>query len=738
MKKLFAAVLAAAMLSGAGISAFAETNNGSAGTAITVNGEFVAAGEAAAAVSADIIWDELNFVYQDGNKTWDPSKHEEVATEGAWETDTKTITVTNHSNTNIKATLSFTTGVDGLIGSFDKTEFTLPTAENTTYDAAPAESAEFGISGAGITADQKIGTVTVAITLGEVKTADEFILALKLGGEIKLSNDIDLGEDLYVTEMAKKVTVDLNGHTLSGAKAGDLINVPEGSECTVKNGSLKAAKYRTPIRNGGTLTVTDCYIESLGGQPGIYSLENSLTNVRNCEFYIKGTVTIFTYDVCLRDSTAVLNLSGNIVASAGMGIVDSSTFDYNAGEGTYNYDPTPYVDTDACTVMTDGKTWTVRAKVTSVENLKAALADGGYFGFGADIISTELFTAAKDAVIDLDGKKWQRNSSSRLLDVPAGVNVAFRNGTMCISNYHNYVVSAGLGATVICENMDMTYSGYSVQANGANVILLGGRYSGISLLRDIYNNTSTLTMSGDIYFTYASRIQASEGCTVTALEGTYNFDPTAYVDTEAYSISTDGETWTVKAKITSAEGFKEALSNGGSIEFGEDVDTTESFDITTDTVIDFNGKTLNRNGYSSVLNINSGADVTLKNGSLRVSSPSIVVWVQGATLTCEDMNVTNCITSVHALGADVIIRGGAYYAFNLNTDAENNKPATLTISGKTYIYLGQIKKISEDCTVTILEGTYNFDPTAYVDTDKFTVKDGGTAAGTYRWTVTAK
>lgn len=54
--------------------------------------------------------------------------------------------------------------MDGLNGSFDKTEFDLASAENTTIENAPTDTTAFGISGGAITKDQKIGTITVKIT----------------------------------------------------------------------------------------------------------------------------------------------------------------------------------------------------------------------------------------------------------------------------------------------------------------------------------------------------------------------------------------------------------------------------------------------------------------------------------------------------------------------------------------------------------------------------------------------
>ena len=62
--------------------------------------------------------------------------------------------------------------MDGLNGSFDKTEFDLASAENTTIENAPTDTTAFGISGGAITKDQKIGTITVKITSDTSDSSD--------------------------------------------------------------------------------------------------------------------------------------------------------------------------------------------------------------------------------------------------------------------------------------------------------------------------------------------------------------------------------------------------------------------------------------------------------------------------------------------------------------------------------------------------------------------------------------
>lgn len=89
--------------------------------------------------------------------------------------------------------------MDGLNGSFDKTEFDLASAENTTIENAPTDTTAFGISGGSITKDQKIGTITVKITSDTsdssdttmVKNLEDLRGVFENGGKAKLNNDLN-------------------------------------------------------------------------------------------------------------------------------------------------------------------------------------------------------------------------------------------------------------------------------------------------------------------------------------------------------------------------------------------------------------------------------------------------------------------------------------------------------------------------------------------------------------------
>ena len=143
---------------------------------ITVNGSFVPGTAADEIISVDVAWEAMDFTYTGASQgTWNPVTHAyEGAIEGGWSNNTPAITVTNHSNVAVNATLSFTANVTGVVGTFTEVSGTendnileLATAEGTAVADAPTASANFGISGAAIDADKALGTITVTIAKAE-------------------------------------------------------------------------------------------------------------------------------------------------------------------------------------------------------------------------------------------------------------------------------------------------------------------------------------------------------------------------------------------------------------------------------------------------------------------------------------------------------------------------------------------------------------------------------------------
>ena len=177
MKKKTALVLTLAMVfSLAPLSAYADTIDRVGGTAShNVTATYVdgsSGGAGSTVYNVDITWGDMAFTYTAEAGIWDPTNHTYTdAKGGAWAVDKEggnTITVTNHSNTDVTAAFSYAadTGFEGITGTFDNASLNLETAVGTAVEAAPKATTSLSLNGAlgSTTADNtKIGTITVTL-----------------------------------------------------------------------------------------------------------------------------------------------------------------------------------------------------------------------------------------------------------------------------------------------------------------------------------------------------------------------------------------------------------------------------------------------------------------------------------------------------------------------------------------------------------------------------------------------
>ena len=136
-------------------------------------------GESSATIySVDIVWESMEFTYTSASEgTWDPSTHAFTDKESAsWSFENNRITVTNHSNTEVNATFSYTPdtsfiAVNGTFVGVDNkaltdATLTLSSAVGSTRDKAPSGTAYLSLTGelpSRLETKTVCGTVTVTI-----------------------------------------------------------------------------------------------------------------------------------------------------------------------------------------------------------------------------------------------------------------------------------------------------------------------------------------------------------------------------------------------------------------------------------------------------------------------------------------------------------------------------------------------------------------------------------------------
>lgn len=173
MKKILALILAVALVMSMAVTASAANGVANGGTdSAEVKGNY--SSKATVTIySVDIAWEGLSFTYNGAFEgTWNPQTHEyEDATAAGWAAGTGKITVTNHSNTDITATPSYT-AADAYKDagmSFSTNALKVTTADNGTNGAAgTAVQGTITVTPTGSlpegTKDATIGTITITIS----------------------------------------------------------------------------------------------------------------------------------------------------------------------------------------------------------------------------------------------------------------------------------------------------------------------------------------------------------------------------------------------------------------------------------------------------------------------------------------------------------------------------------------------------------------------------------------------
>ena len=122
--------------------------------------------------SVDVKWGNLEYTYSSGvTKSWDPTtlKYKETSGTSSWtcQQGADQITVTNNSNADITASLTYAGKDSNITGTFTNSKIGLKSAEGTTAGAGPSETTTLSLTGAlsDTTAVKKeIGNVTVTIS----------------------------------------------------------------------------------------------------------------------------------------------------------------------------------------------------------------------------------------------------------------------------------------------------------------------------------------------------------------------------------------------------------------------------------------------------------------------------------------------------------------------------------------------------------------------------------------------
>ena len=174
MKKLIATALALTMTLSLSTTALAAGNVNGAGVGsqdpIDVTAKYNDSTTEPTVYSVDLTWEDMTFTYNEsGTRTWDPDTHTYTDTTSAgWDKVTAAVTATNHSNTEVTVSFTYTPqGATGVNASMSKDSFKLAAGVENKPNEAATNSSILTITGTpnnSVTAEGvTIGTITVTI-----------------------------------------------------------------------------------------------------------------------------------------------------------------------------------------------------------------------------------------------------------------------------------------------------------------------------------------------------------------------------------------------------------------------------------------------------------------------------------------------------------------------------------------------------------------------------------------------
>lgn len=176
MKKLIATALALTMTLSLSTTALAAGNVDGAGVGsqvpIDVTAKYNDGTTEPTVYSVDLTWEDMTFTYnKSGTRIWDPDTHTYTdTTSDGWDKDSAVVTATNHSNTNVTVSFTYTPqGNTGVTASMTKDSFILYAGVEDYPNDAATNSSALTIDGnskpnSSVTAEGvTIGTITVTI-----------------------------------------------------------------------------------------------------------------------------------------------------------------------------------------------------------------------------------------------------------------------------------------------------------------------------------------------------------------------------------------------------------------------------------------------------------------------------------------------------------------------------------------------------------------------------------------------
>ena len=257
-------------------------------------------------------------------------------------------------------------------GSFDKDSLAINTAEGTEYANAPMGENSFSVNSGVIDENKTIGTISVTLSVlrgANVDTEDSLREALSAdsatSSKIRLTSNVSLSSVLKLDRYNKAdCVIDLNGHTLSCESDTAIYTLQ--CNITFKNGTIASqaagdGKFVVRADADSSVTLENCTLNA-GGNVAVQCIDGTV-NLTDCTVVCNTMYTpILLKKAYERGSNLTVRGKTTIQTRSYKKVTNDEGSTVKFETGTYNFDPTSYVDTTLYDVTNDGTIWTVVTK----------------------------------------------------------------------------------------------------------------------------------------------------------------------------------------------------------------------------------------------------------------------------------------------------------------------------------------------------------------------------------------
>lgn len=333
-------------------------------------------------------------------------------------------------------------------------------------------------------------------------------------GEYSLENDVTLKNTLTVPA-GTTVTLDLNGHTLTGANKSYPVEIAANGSLTIKNSSTKNQGLLTSnqtytVENYGTLTLESGTIQSTKDSVSAAAVYNRYSSTKGSGVLHMSGGTLNATKGCALKIISTIQKDSDIFGGTLSGTVDAPVGKLRITGGKFIADISPYLGAGQGTVQENGY-YSVSETSLTAETAVAQIEDGEYYasvvGALAAAEDNKTVTVLKNAtesagvtytgtgvMLDLNGKTVDMGSKKITVSGRLTIKDSAGSGKLTGSNE---VITVNQNASLTLENGTVEATGSTAiklaYSSGMSFTMRGGTVKGAGKTVDALRGTVTIT-----------------------------------------------------------------------------------------------------------------------------------------------------------------------------------------------------------------------------------------------------